>query len=152
MKVELLYGKATIEASVPSGCRETLIRKQARAPLLDPHRAVLEALARPIGAPPLADYARGKRNACILICDITRPVPNHLFLRPMIETLIAGGIPADKITLLVATGLHRPNLGTELEELIGDRWVLSTVRVLNHNARADADHVDLGRTLKRGTP
>jgi Lactate racemase N-terminal domain len=92
MKVELLYGKATIEASVPSGCRETLIRKQPRAPLLDPHGAVLEALARPIGAPPLADYARGKRSACILICDITRPVPNHLFLRPLIEQLMAAGM------------------------------------------------------------
>lgn len=52
MKVELLYGKATIEASVPSDCRETLIRKQPRAPLPDPHAAIMEALIRPIGAPP----------------------------------------------------------------------------------------------------
>jgi lactate racemase len=88
MKVELLYGKATIAASVPPGCREMLIRKQPRAPLPDPRSAVAEALARPIGVPSLADYARGKRSACILICDITRPVPNHLFLRPMIEQLL----------------------------------------------------------------
>jgi nickel-dependent lactate racemase len=47
--------------------------------------------------------------------------------------------------------LHRPNEGAELEELVGDRWVLQTVRVENHFARNDADHADLGRTL-RGTP
>jgi lactate racemase len=152
MKVELLYGKATIAASVPPGCRELLIRKQPRAPLADPHSAIAEALARPIGVPPLADYARGKRSACILVCDITRPVPNHLFLRPMIEQLLGAGIAPDAITVLIATGLHRPNEGEELAKVIGDHWVVDKVRVVNHFARNDADHVDFGRTKGRGVP
>ena len=152
MKVELLYGKATIAASVPPGCRELLIRKQPRAPLADPHSAIAEALARPIGVPPLADYARGKHSACILVCDITRPVPNHLFLRPMIEQLLGAGIAPDAITVLIATGLHRPNEGEELAKVIGDPWVVDKVRVANHFARNDADHVDFGRTKGRGVP
>ena len=152
MKVELLYGKATIAAAVPPGCRELLIRKQPRAPLADPHSAIAEALARPIGVPPLADYARGKHSACILVCDITRPVPNHLFLRPMIEQLLAAGIAPDAITVLIATGLHRPNEGEELAKVIGDPWVVDKVRVVNHFARNDADHVDFGRTKGRGVP
>jgi lactate racemase len=152
MKVELLYGKATIAAAVPQGCRETLIRKQPRASLPDPRSAVAEALARPIGAPPLAEHARGRKSACILICDITRPVPNHLFLRPMIEQLLRAGIAADAITVLIATGLHRPNEGEELARVVGDPWVLDKVRVANHFARDDAAHVDLGRTRGRGVP
>src|SRR5947209_3999876 len=60
-------------------------------------------------------------------------------------------MPASGITVLVATALHRPNLGTELEELVGDPWVLRTVRVENHYARRDEEHVDLGYTAK-GTP
>jgi len=152
MKVELLYGKATIAAAVPPGCRELLIRKQPRAPLADPHSAIAEALARPIGVPPLADYARGKHSACILVCDITRPVPNHLFLRPMIEQLLGAGIAPDAITVLIATGLHRPNEGEELAKVIGDPWVVDKVRVVNHFARNDADHVDFGRTKGRGVP
>ena len=55
--------------------------------------------------------ARNKSTACILICDITRPVPNGLFLRRIIERLVAVGVPFSGITVLVATGLHRPNLG-----------------------------------------
>ena len=152
MKVELLYGKATIAASVPPGCRETLIRKQPRAPLPDPRSAIAEALARPIGAPSLTDYAGGKRSACILICDITRPVPNHLFLRPMIEQLLGAGIAPEAITVLIATGLHRPNEGEELARVVGDPWVLDKVRVVNHFARNDGDHVDFGRTKGRGVP
>jgi nickel-dependent lactate racemase len=42
--------------------------------------------------------------------------------------------------------LHRPNEGAELEELVGDPWVLRTVRVENHFARSDADHILLGTT------
>ncbi len=105
-----------------------------------------------MGSLPLSQVAQGKKSACILICDITRPVPNRLFLRPMIETMVAAGIPLDRITVLVATGLHRPNEGDELAELVGDPWVLDNVRVENHFARDDADHVDLGLTATRGTP
>jgi nickel-dependent lactate racemase len=129
-----------------------LIRKPPRAPLADPHSAIAEALARPIGVPSLADYARGKHSACILVCDITRPVPNHLFLRQMIEQLLAAGIAPEAITVLIATGLHRPNEGEELARVIGDPWVVDKVRVVNHFARNDADHVDFGRTKGRGVP
>jgi nickel-dependent lactate racemase len=152
MDVELLYGKGTIRVAVPEGCRETVIRKPARAPLPDARGAVAQVLAQPTGAAPLVEMARGKRSACILICDITRPVPNHMFLRPMIEQLMAAGIPAQAISVLVATGLHRPNEGQELERVVGDHWVLHTVRVDNHFARDDAAHVDLGRTRGRGVP
>jgi nickel-dependent lactate racemase len=152
MRVELLYGKGTIGASLPPGCRETLIRKQPRAPLHDPHRAILDALAQPVGGPPLCEFARGKRSACILICDITRPVPNGLFLRPLIEQLVSTGMSLEAITILIATGLHRPNEGEELTRLVGDPWVLDNVRVVNHFARDDAAHVDLGRTKGRGVP
>ncbi len=53
---------------------------------------------------------------------------------------------SDSITVLVATGLHRPNEGEELRELIGSEWVLERVRVVNHFAKNDDDHVDLGAT------
>src|SRR5882757_7488131 len=95
---------------------------------------------------------RGRKSACILICDITRPVPNRLFLRPMVETLVASGIPLSRITILVATGLHRPNLGEELAQLVGDLWVMEKVRIENHYTRNEAHHVDLGLTATRGTP
>ncbi len=60
-------------------------------------------------------------------------------------------MPRSGITVLVATGLHRPNEGPELAELVGDPWVLATVNVVNHDATVDADHIRLGRTPVRGT-
>jgi nickel-dependent lactate racemase len=146
------YGRGHLPIRLPAGAQVTVVRKQPLPKIADPAAAIARVLAQPIGAPSLAELARGRRSACILICDITRPVPNRLFLRPMIETMVASGIPLDRISVLVATGLHRPNLGEELAELVGDPWVLEHVRVDNHDARDDAAHVDFGRTATRGTP
>jgi nickel-dependent lactate racemase len=151
-RIDLLFGKGHLPVRLPAKTRPTVIRKGAMPKLPDPHAAIAEALANPIGSAPLAALARAKKSACILICDITRPVPNRLFLRPMIETMVSEGIPIGDITVLVATGLHRPNEGEELAELVGDPWVMAEVRVENHLARDDAMHVDLGHTETRGTP
>ncbi|MBI1397659.1 MAG: nickel-dependent lactate racemase [Betaproteobacteria bacterium] len=146
MEVELNYGRGTIALRLPAGAKPTIIRKPAMPVLANAPEAVRDALARSDSAAPLVEEARGKRSACILICDITRPVPNGLLLQPVIRELMAGGIDSKDITVLVATGLHRPNLGAELEELVGDPWVMANVRVENHYARNDEDHADLGRT------
>ena len=151
-KIEIAYGRTLLPVSLPAGVEPTIIRKATLPKLRDSLAALRDAFDNPVAAPPLSELARGRRSACILICDITRPVPNHLFLRPMIEMMVASGIPLDRITVLVATGLHRPNEGAELSELVGDPWVLGNVRVENHFALNEADHVDLGPTATRGTP
>ncbi|GHU07838.1 hypothetical protein FACS1894158_16590 [Betaproteobacteria bacterium] len=149
--VDIAYGRGSLKVPLREGIEPTIIRKTTLPKLRDQKRAVADALAAPVGALPLAELAKGRKNACILICDITRPVPNKLFLRPVVETLMAAGLPPEKIVIVVATGLHRPNEGAELAELVGDPWVMENVRVENHFARNDADHVDLGFTT-RGTP
>ncbi len=149
--VSLNYGRGQVELPLPSGVDATVIRKPPMRTIDDPGAAIARALDEPVNSPPLCTIARGASSACIAICDVTRPVPNGLFLRPMIERLSDSGITMDRITVLVATGLHRPNEGAELEELVGDRWVLDHVAVENHFARNDADHIDLGLTSTRGT-
>ena len=70
----------------------------------------------------------------------------------MIEDMIAAGIPAEQHLRPGRHGAASPQRGRELAELVGDPWVLENVRVENHFARNDADHVDLGSTPTRGTP
>lgn len=146
----LLFGRGSLPLVLPAGCRSTVIEKPAVSVLPDPTAAMTAALAAPVGCEPLAALAAGARTACILICDVTRPVPNGLILPPLVRALLAAGMGARHITVLVATGLHRPNLGEELRALVGDDWVLQTVRVENHEAEDDAAHVEVG-TTSRGT-
>ena len=92
------------------------------------------------------EAAAGAGSACILICDITRPVPNGTLLPPVIQTLVHAGIQAENILVLVATGLHRPNEGEELREIVGSDEVMNAVRVENHFARDREAHRDMGET------
>ena len=149
LRVDLLYGKDTLPVYFDAHLDVTVIAKPRMPLVADPDAAVRRALSAPVGAPPLSALARGKCSACVLVCDVTRPVPNGLFLRPIIETLTAAG--AAEVTILIATGLHRPNEGDELRAVLGDAWVLDHARVVNHDARDDAAHVHLG-TTPSGTP
>jgi nickel-dependent lactate racemase len=151
MLTELIYGHQKLPLELPDNIDVTVIRKPAMPALADPGAAVRKAIQDPVGVAPLKQLARDARSAAIAICDITRPVPNSLFLRPLIETLLEAGIPAEAVRVLIATGLHRPNLGAELDELIGDPWVLQTVKIENHYATKGTDHVMLGTTATRGT-
>ena len=150
MRVELEYGKTGLEVELPD---EHVVRSLAykdAIPLTDPHTSFLQSIAQPIGTPPLAELARGRKDACIVICDITRPVPNEMMLRPMLSTLEASGIPRDKITILVATGLHRANEGEELIELVGD-YIAKNYRCENHHGKVLEEHAYLGDS-PRGVP
>src|SRR5207253_5231957 len=54
------------------------------------------------------------------------------------------------ILVLIATGLHRPNDGAELEEMLGPE-VVAGYRVENHHGKVLAEHDHLG-TTPRGVP
>jgi nickel-dependent lactate racemase len=145
MRITLDYGRTGLEIEVPD---ERLVGPLGIRPVLavaDPPRAVRDALDQPISSPPLAALARGRRNACILVCDITRPVPNRLLLPPILEILEREGIPRSEILLLIATGLHRPNEGAELAELLGPE-IVANYRVENHHGKCLEEHECLGTT------
>ena len=145
MKVPLLYGKKTLDIVLPDSLDVTVIRKPDMPLVADPQGATVACLKN------VAELARGCRTACVLVCDVTRPVPNGMFLRPLIEQLTAAGIDRENITILIATGLHRPNEGDELASVIEDEWVFSNIRIVNHVAQNDQDHAEIGVT-RSGTP
>jgi nickel-dependent lactate racemase len=81
MQVHLAFGKTGISANLPPGFRYRVLETRTAAPLADPEDSIGSALDLPIGSPPLAEIARGKRTASISVCDTTRPAPTGpLFL------------------------------------------------------------------------
>jgi lactate racemase len=150
MRVKLEYGRTGLYADLPSERIVRTLHYKDAPPLPDPHAALEAVLANPIGAPRLADLAKGRKDACIAICDITRPVPNELILRPVLQILETAGIPRDRILILVATGLHRPNEGDELIEIVG-RHIFENYRIENHHGQMLSEHTHLGAS-PRGVP
>jgi lactate racemase len=150
MRVHLEYGRTGLDVELPDRNVVGCLQYRPAQPLADPHAAVRQGLAEPIGTPPLATLARGRRNACVVVSDVTRPVPNRVLLPPILETLEATGIPRGQILILVATGMHRPNLGEELVEMVGS-FVAENYRIENHHGPKQDEHTYLGKTA-RGTP
>ena len=92
MRVTLDYGKTGLEVELPDDRVVGPLHIKPAAPLADPVAVLHQALANPIGTPPLAELARGRKDACILVCDITRPVPNPILLPPILKTLEDAGV------------------------------------------------------------
>ncbi len=151
MKYLMNYGSSGLSLELPDEWNVTVIRKRPVPALPDPAAAMAQALEEPVGSKTLVEEAIRCSKVCILICDITRPVPNGLILPTVIRKLLGTGLSPEQMTVMVATGLHRPNEGEELREVVGDDWVFKTVKIINHFARNDMEHVDLGFT-SRGTP
>lgn len=83
---------------------------------------VLDALEHPVGSPRLRTLAEGKRKIVIVTSDHTRAVPSKITL-PLLLKEIRSGNPDADITILIATGLHRPTTEEEQRRMFGDEIV-----------------------------
>jgi nickel-dependent lactate racemase len=150
MKTWFAFGKNGLDLELPDGFRYQVLEARSAVPLADPAAAIEGALDNPIAGPSLKQLATGKKSAAISVCDITRPAPNRQVLPPLLARLEAAGIARERITILIATGLHRPATETEIREICGE-WATGNYCVLNHHARQLAEHHHLGYTAS-GTP
>jgi nickel-dependent lactate racemase len=150
LKVTLDYGRTGLDVELPAERVVGPLAIRDVPPLADPEGAVAAALKAPIGSRPLAQIARGRADACILICDVTRPVPNQTILRPMLKVLSDAGVPREETLILVATGLHRPSTGAEKLEMLGEE-IVAGYRVEDHYGTRLEAHTLVG-TSSRGIP
>jgi nickel-dependent lactate racemase len=150
MQIDFAFGKQGLRLNLPSGYDYRILEPRSATPLADPVAVIGQALDNPTGCAPLRELARGKKTAAISVCDITRPVPNRVTLPLLLKRLEEGGIPRDGVTILIATGLHRPATDAEIWEIVGEE-VAGSVRVVNHHARELGEHRAFG-TTKSGTP
>ena len=150
MRVKLEYGRTGLIAELPADRVVRTLHYKDAPPLPDSAASLQQVLDFPTGTRPLAELAQGKQNCCIAICDITRPVPNELILRPLLQILESAGIPREQITILVATGLHRESTPAEINEMVGSE-IAAGYRVENHHGENRDEHTYLGES-PRGVP
>ena len=119
-------------------------------PLTDVGSAIAEALANPIGAPPLREIARPGDRACIVFTDVTRASPDHLLVPALLRELEAAGVRDEDVTLLCGIGMHRPSTPEEKVAKLGQA-VVERYRVIDNEPQNPDALIDLGVT-PGGTP
>ncbi len=145
MKLRLPYGEHGIDAEVPDTA--TVLVPEPVAALDDPLSAVRAAIEAPVAAPPLRGIVRAGQRAAIVVSDVTRPVPNEIILPPILETLEAGGVRREDVTIVIGTGLHRPSRPDERRRILGDE-ILSRYRVVDHVAKDRSTQAYLQTTAR----
>lgn len=107
-----------------------------------------QALRHPIESRSLSELARGRRDAVLVVEDITRPARLEAVLPLVLEELRLGGLRRDRIRILVGSGGHAPMEHATLAKKLG-RSLLRRLSVENHHPYENL--VDLGRS-NRGIP
>jgi lactate racemase len=109
---------------------------------------IRRAFAESIGAPRLRDFAKGRRDAAILIDDLTRPTPSYRVLPYILEELAAAGLGDDKVRIVCAVASHRPMIRPDFIKKIG-LDLLERLEVINHNAM---DNLEFYGHTSQGIP
>lgn len=98
--------------------------------------AMRERLRRPIGTPRLAELARGRRSAALVIDDISRPTPTAALLPLVLEELEEGGLAGSRVRIVIAAGGHAPATEQDNLKKVGAA-VASRVAVEVHDPEGD---------------
>lgn len=150
-EMELAFGEGAVRLALPETKHMEVVEGNTAAGVQDIIRAVREALAQPIGVPPLNQIVGASDTVVIIVSDITRQWVRHdLFLPVLIDELNAAGVPDSRITVMVALGAHRPHSDKENVLNYGQE-VVSRVTIVQSYAPEEKDFVQIG-TTSRGVP
>jgi len=149
VRVNEHYGDDLIPLDFPDGwkVREVAMACRDSEPMTD--EEIRSALDGTIGAPNIAEQARGKRGRVVITCDdLSRPTPAGRVFPFIVERLHEAGISDSQIFVLGSFGCHHPMNLDAFARKLGD-WVVARYDCVNHNPFLNFE--DLGRT-SRGTP
>ncbi len=142
MQIKSRYGDRFLTLDVPAG---SIVYEPGLPAATEAAAAiVLRACESPCGSDPLTDClaARRPESVCLVVSDITRPIPYTSFLPQFLAVVEAAGIARDAITILIATGMHRPSTPDERRRMFGDD-VCRCYRIVGHEADNEEDLVAL---------
>lgn len=149
--ISLPFGKEKMKITIPDERLNGVLVSKAHEYKADrPQEAIVkEALRNPIDSPRLRELAKGKKNIVMIASDHTRPVPSKVITPAVIDEIKAGN-PDAKLTILIATGFHRPTTKDELIYKFGrDIVEREDIHFVIHMSHNDEDMTEIG-TLPSG--
>ncbi|HEC34326.1 MAG TPA: DUF2088 domain-containing protein, partial [Chloroflexi bacterium] len=144
-KYRIPYSRTYLEFILPPGMRGTVVESKKVPPIADVEGAIADALAHPVGSPPLPELARPGDRVCIVFTDVTRASPDHLLVPAILQELEAAGVQDEDVTLLCGIGMHRPSTHEEKIAKLGAE-VVARYRVIDNEPQNPDALADLGVT------
>src|SRR5262245_4384273 len=110
--MKLGYGRQSIAFDYDPGRFDVLAPNEDGARALT-DAEINEALAAPIGSPPLEDVVTSSDSVLIVCSDATRATGSAQIINLLVRRLIENGIQPGDIAIIFATGIHRAVTPTE---------------------------------------
>lgn len=148
MIVKLPYGRDDVAVDL-RGLRVRPLQPSAPRGVGDLGRELSRAVDYPVEGPSLSEVARGRCSAVIVVPDATRRIDLPGVLPVIVNRLIAAGIRADAVTVLVACGTHPQAGSSEIARLVGKLPLGTTTR--EHDSHAGEGLATIGE-LRPGLP
>ncbi len=144
-QLQLPYGSGAITLDIPDDKLVGVV-EGIRSDKIELEQAFDEAWEHPIGIDdPAAALTAGKK-VVFVVTDHTRATPTREIF-PLIWKRISSRVRKEDVTLVVATGTHRPPSEEELAAMLGD--LRHEFNVVIHDC--DRNCVEIGKS-KRGMP
>lgn len=140
------YGDHEVSLDFPCEWRVSLAQPRDAEPLRE--EEIWLAFRTPIGTKRISELAGKRKDAVLIVDDISRPTPVSQLMPYIIDELEAGGLDEGHIKIVVATAAHRPQTQEDLLKKLGEEAV-SRFEIFSHNPYDDLKY--LGKT-SRGTP
>jgi lactate racemase len=142
------YGDGEIEFMLQPWFDLDTVESAPAGPVADLGAETRLRVAAPLRSLRLRDLAasaiarRTTATALIAVTDLTRASPDAILVPPLLDELNAGGIPDERILVMIGVGLHRATTEAEKREKLGA--VVDRVRVVDSDGRDPAMWADLG--------
>lgn len=124
------YGDEELTLSFPTGWDVKMLSPRDAPALSDAQ--IEQAFAEPIGTERIAQLAKGKRSAAIIVDDLSRPTPAAQVIPFLLQELTVAGVPKSEIRFVVGGGSHRPLSEDEIAKKVGTE-IAAAYQVTNHN-------------------
>ncbi|MFC1642665.1 nickel-dependent lactate racemase [Myxococcota bacterium] len=145
MEYRVRYRETHWEFKLPAGMRGRVAEPEPAEPLADLEEAVAQALAHPMGSPPLATLAKRGDRVCVVFTDVTRACPDRVLVPALLRELSRANVREEDVTLLCGTGMHRPSTHEEKAARLGSE-VVNRYRVIDNEPSNPNALADLGST------
>ena len=136
----LKYGTKKVPLEIDAAILVPVFPKE----LPDSVGEISQALAAPLGTPPLEQIVKPGERVVIVTSDITRYTGSEIYLPILVEELNRCGIPDKDIEVIIALGIHRKQTADEHRKILGP--IFGRIAVHDHECDDPRQLVDLGRT------
>ncbi len=150
-KITLDTGKEELNFTIPEDFSYDILKPKTFPAIDNLEKEIRKKLGNPICSQTISNMVKPDQNVTIIINDNTRYVPQDVIVPEILKELMSAGVERSNITIVIATGTHRPNDKEEIVEMLGEE-IPEKYRIINHNAYDEDNLINLGKSKELSIP